>query len=173
MIDSNLTEVARITYRRTGSIVVFGIVACLPLSSRAQDDVVYRRNGIVDRGTIVGRDEAGIRMIRTDSNRETLIPADQVERVQVKKTEQQEMGERLLEERDYLGAAIKFEVALKSESRRWLRAQIASNLVECYVSAGDSVAAIQAFLRAVQSGDGQINLSGVPLWWLPESPPSV
>jgi tetratricopeptide (TPR) repeat protein len=137
----------------------------------AQDDVVYRRNGIVVRGTIVAQDAAGIRMVQPDSPRELLIPADQVERVQVKLTPQQEQGDRLFEDGDYHAAASKFEEALNTETRRWLRARITSRVVACHVASGDAVAAIDAFLKASQAADGAVAMSIAPVWWLPEPPP--
>jgi tetratricopeptide (TPR) repeat protein len=136
----------------------------------AQDDVVHRRNGIVDRGKIVAQDASGIRMIRTDTRKEILIPADLIERVEVKLTKEHEQGDSLFAQQQYVEAAEKFDAAIKVESRAWLRARIASNLVACYVAAGDAVGAIEAFFAASQAADGQISLGAVPIWWLPDPP---
>jgi tetratricopeptide (TPR) repeat protein len=152
-------------------VAALAVLCASTAPAQAQDDVVYRRNGIIDRGTIVSQDAAGVRMIRTDSKREILIPADQVERVQVKLTAQQEQGEKLFEEKDYGAAAQKFAEALKAEPHRWLRVRIASSLVACHVAAGDSVAAIQAFFENMPP-DGQFGPSAVPLRWVPETPPA-
>jgi tetratricopeptide (TPR) repeat protein len=124
----------------------------------------------VDRGKIISQDASGIRMIRTDTRKEILIPADLIERVEVKLTKEQEEGDALFEQKQYKGAAEKFEAAIKIESRAWLRARIASSLVACYVAAGDSVGAIEAFFAASEAPDGQISLGAVPIWWLPEPP---
>ena len=136
----------------------------------AQEDVVHRRNGIVDRGKIVAQDSSGVRLIRSDTRKETLIPADQIERTEVKLTPDQQEGERLFDQKDYRAAATKFEAALKAESRPWLRGKIASNIVACYLATGDSAAAIDAFFAATQATDGQLAWSAVPIWWLPEPP---
>lgn len=154
-------------------LCLYGVLhACVWFPAlRAQDDVVHRRNGIIDRGTIIAQDASGIRMLRADARREIRIPQEQIESVQVKLTEQQQQGDKLLEERRYLAAAQKLEEAFKVESRDWLRSHIASNLVACYVAAGDSVAAIQSFFTTAQSTDSHISVSTVPLWWLPEPPP--
>lgn len=153
------------------SLVVFAVVLLFAVEAAlAQDDVVYQRKGIVHRGKIISQDASGIRLIRSDSRKEILIPADLIERVEVKLTKEQEEGDALFEQKQYLRAAEKFEAALKVETRAWLRTRIASNLVACYVAAGDSVGAIEAFFAASQAADGQISLGAVPIWWLPEPP---
>jgi tetratricopeptide (TPR) repeat protein len=149
------------------------VAAVLSLSADlalAQDDVVHRRNGIVDRGKIISQDATGIRMIRSDNRKEILIPADLIDRVDVKLTKEQMDGDALFEQKQFQGAAEKFEQALKVETRGWLRGRIASNLVACHVAAGDPVGAIEAFFAASPAAEGQISLGAVPIWWLPEPP---
>jgi tetratricopeptide (TPR) repeat protein len=98
------------------------------------------------------------------------IPADEIERVEVKLTPDQQEGEKLYEQKDYRAAVEKLEAALKVESRPWLLARLGSEIVSSYVALGDSVAAIEAFFAASQATEGQINWTAVPVWWLPEPP---
>jgi tetratricopeptide (TPR) repeat protein len=150
--------------------IVMAITVAFTQPVLAQDDVVQRWNGITDRGTIISQDAGGIRMLRADTRREILISADQIKDVQVKLTVAHERADKLFEERDYVAAAERFEEALKVETRRWLRSKIAARLVACHIASGDSIAAISAFFSASQAADGQISVSAVPLWWLPQAP---
>ncbi len=151
-------------------LVAFVTLLAWSGAALAQDDVVHRRNGIVDRGKILAQDANGVRLLRADSKKETLIPADQIDRIEVKLSADQQEGEKLFEQKKYRAAAEKLDAAFKIETRPWLRSRIASNMVACYVAMGDPVAAIDAFFAASQAADGQIAWSAVPIWWLPEPP---
>jgi tetratricopeptide (TPR) repeat protein len=144
-------------------------IACLSSQAFAQDDVVHRRNGIVTRGKIISSDASGLKL-RLDNGKDILVPADQIERIEVKLLPDHQEGDRLFEQQDYRAAAARFEAVFKAETRAWLRSKIASNIVACYVAAGDPSAAIDAFFIASQATDGQITWSAVPVWWLPEPP---
>jgi len=157
---------------------VGGFMAVMLLSlgraaALAQEDVIHRRNGIVDRGKIISQDATGVRLLRSDSRKEMLIPADQIERIEVKLTAEQQDGERLFEQQDYAAAATKLEAALAIETRPFLRNRIAAQMVACHVAKGEMVAAIDAFFTVSQYTGGQLPWSAVPVWWLPEPPPSA
>ena len=154
---------------RTYLVCCVTVALLVPLEVRGQDDVVHRRNGIVSRGKILAYDQSGIRL-RLETGRETQIPSEQIDRVEVKLTPEQEEGDALFGQKRYRAAAEKLEKALELETRPWLRTRIASKLIACFVAAGDPVGAIEAFFAAARTAGAQLSLAVVPTWWLPEPP---
>jgi len=151
-------------------VVASWLLLALSQTAQAQEDIIHRKNGIKDRGKILSQDSTGVRILLVDSRREMVIRNEDIERIEVKRTAQQEEGEELFERKEYKAAAAKFDAAMKFETRAWLRGRIASKLVACYVAAGDPVAAVESFFTASQATDGNYPLSAIPIWWLPEPP---
>jgi tetratricopeptide (TPR) repeat protein len=146
------------------------LAAMLSDPAAAQEDVVHRRSGIVMRGRIISQDATGVRLQFGASKEPRFIPADEIERIEVRLTAEQQEGERLYAEKNFRGAVEKLSQALEQESRPWLLARIESNIIGAQLALGDSVAAIDAFLAAVARPGSQLSLGAAPLWWLPEPP---
>jgi tetratricopeptide (TPR) repeat protein len=134
-----------------------------------QADVVHRRNGIIVRGKIIANDSKGVR-VQLENGKESFVPADDVDRIEVKYTADQEEGERLLEQKKYQAAVERLESALAVESRPWVRARVVAALISAHLATGDSAAACDAFIASSQDPKSQVAWSIVPAWWLATPP---
>jgi tetratricopeptide (TPR) repeat protein len=105
-----------------------------------------------------------------DNGKESFIPTEEIERVDVKLTPEQQAGEKLLEQGDYRAAAEQLRAALQLETRPWLRSRLQSRVVSTQIALGDTAAAIDAFLAASQGGSAEVPWTAMPLGWLPEPP---
>jgi len=170
-------ETARRALRTDWACPVFRIRAlgfllafvCLAAAAQQQPDVVHRRNGIIVRGKIVANDSKGIR-VQLDTGKESFVPADDVDRIEVKYTADQEEGERLLEQKKYQAAVLRLESALAVEARPWVRAHVVSALITAHLATGDSAAACDTFIASSEDPKSQVAWSIVPAWWLAGPP---
>lgn len=154
------------------------LAACLSLltatriaAQRVDEDVVRLRNGISVKGTILSQDATGVRIRLAGRQDEKAYPPEEISSVDVRYAKEQLDGERLFAARNYVGAAERFDDALKVEGRPWLRARITNRLIWSHMALADPVSAMTVFASALQSPDSKLPWTAVPLWWLPDAAP--
>ena len=135
--------------------------------------VLQCRNNFTARLSISGivEDYTGTEItIRTDADEslKTYPSADVVE-IQTAQTESQTRGLKLLADAQVEQAIRELEVAVKKESRIWVRREILAALVRCGLRRGDYVGAGIRFLALLKSDATTRHFRVIPLAWAPET----
>ena len=139
----------------------------------AQDKVVLQRPNMSSRLTISGYvvDYTGTEVsIRTDAGEPArAFPSAEVIEIQTAHVEAHTQGLKLLAEGQVDEAIREFDIALKKESRTWVRREILASIVQSGMRRGDYVLAGSRFLALVKSDPTTRHFRTIPLVWAPET----
>jgi tetratricopeptide (TPR) repeat protein len=150
-----------------------GLLLAANSRTAAQDKVILQRSSYSARITVSGvvEDYTGVEVsIRTDSDEppKTFPSADVVE-IQTSQSESQVRGLRLLADGHVEEAVRELDVALKKETRSWVRREILAALVRAAVRRADYAAAATRFLALLKSDPTTRHFRLIPLVWAPET----
>lgn len=155
-----------------GRLVAVSYLLLVPTAAGAQDKVVLQRSNLAGRMTISGRveDYNGNEVsIRTEPDQPLRkYPSADVVEIQTPQTEPHMQGLKLLAEGEVEPAIRELELALKKETRAWVRREILSVVVRAGLRRGDYVAAGARFLAILKSDPKTRHFRVIPLVWAPE-----
>jgi len=143
-----------------------------PVMVLAQDRVVLRREGLSGRITISGSvdDCTGSELkIRSGDGTVRTYPAGDVVGIETPLTEPHDRGLKFLADNDVDSALREFDLALRKESRTWVRREILALQVRCGLRRGDYALAGARYLAILKSDPESRHFGLIPLEWAPES----
>ena len=137
-------------------------------SASAQDKVVLRRGNLSGRVTLSGTidDCTGSELkIRSGDGTVRTYPAADIISIETPQTEAHDRGLKHLADNEVEEALREFDVALRKESRTWVRREILALEVRCGLRRGDFPLAGSRFLALLKSDPGTRHFGLIPLHW--------
>ncbi|HEY2840162.1 MAG TPA: hypothetical protein VGJ26_13490, partial [Pirellulales bacterium] len=162
---------------RAGALVVatLGILFLL-VGIAAAEDAVYLSAPGNPQGTVkyVGRviDYSGRELVLETDGKERRFPAEQVARIDSDWTGPHQTADELFARRDFEGALVQYEAALKAEKRLWVERKIASQMILALRNLNQTRRAGELFLTLLRNDPATPYFATIPIVWVPGQPPA-
>ncbi len=152
-------------------LAVTGLVLIWVSRAEAEDTVWLASEGGTGRVKLTGRilDYTGRQLrLELSGGRQQDYPAALVRGIETAYGAQQVEAQEAYDRRQFESALQSFRKAMESETRPWVRRQIAAKVVSCYQALGQGQPAAETFLLLVRSDPDTPDFACIPLAWMPK-----
>jgi len=149
-------------------VVFMAVLLAMPQNGRAQDTVWIASEDGQGRTKLTGRvlDYTGQQLrLELPGGRQQDYPSAQVRGIETVYGQQQTLADEAFAQGQFEPALQLYRKAIESESRSWVRRQIAARMVVCYQALGQVQQAVETFLLLVRSDPDTPDFGCIPLAW--------